>query len=115
MHDTNDEFGGWSLRPSNTYWSNGEFDPWRTLSPASAESFAPHPQLFAEAPTCGEESDEGELFGYVIPGAQHCYDFRTYFEPGAVSRQYFSTALSKWLKCFKPKYGVPDRSNALEY
>lgn len=84
------------------YWSGGEFDPWRTLSPQSSEPGAPHPQLTTEAPECNVETDVSQIFGYVLPGAQHCYDFRTTFAGGAVSREYFTTALSKWLKCFKP-------------
>jgi len=105
---TNRVFGGWSIRPSNTYWSNGEFDPWRTLSPASAEPFAPQDvELFqSPPPKCGEEQNRRELFGYVIPNAQHCYDFRTTgvtVPEGAVSRKFFTDALSRWLKCFRPR------------
>ncbi|KAF1846223.1 peptidase S28 [Cucurbitaria berberidis CBS 394.84] len=107
---TNAVFGGWNIRPSNTYWSNGEFDPWRTLSPASAEPFAPKGvKRFTDAPKCGEKQSHWELFGYVLPDAQHCYDFRTTFAGGAISRQYFTTALTKWLKCFKPRGGKPGR------
>ncbi|ORY08662.1 serine carboxypeptidase S28-domain-containing protein [Clohesyomyces aquaticus] len=101
---TNDVFGGWDIRPSQVYWSGGEFDPWRTLSPLSAESFAPHPKTFQNPPKCGEEQGEDEIFGYVIPGAQHCYDFRTTFAGGAVSRGYFTAALDRWLKCFRPRH-----------
>jgi hypothetical protein len=105
---TNRVFGGWSIRPSNTYWSNGEFDPWRTLSPASAESSAPRVQTFKDAPRCGDGQSRGELFGYVIENAQHCYDFRTtgtVVPGGAVSRKIFTDALTKWLKCWRPKSG----------
>ncbi|KAF2186759.1 hypothetical protein K469DRAFT_738516 [Zopfia rhizophila CBS 207.26] len=102
---TNEVFGGWDLRPSNVYWSGGEFDPWRTLSPLSAEPWTPHPRAFTDPPRCGEEQDEDEIFGYVMKGAQHCYDFRTTFAGGEVSRKYFTDALDKWLKCFKPKRG----------
>jgi hypothetical protein len=77
------------------------------LSPQSGERGigAPFPKSFTNPPRCGEEQDEDEIFGYVIKGAQHCYDFRTTFAGGAISRQYFTTALDKWLKCFKPKKG----------
>tara|TARA_R110002003_G_scaffold140_23_gene12900 strand:- start:5319 stop:5834 length:516 start_codon:yes stop_codon:yes gene_type:complete len=106
---TNRVFGGWDIRPSNTYWSNGEFDPWRTLSPASAEPFAPRGvRLFTDPPRCGEAQSRRELFGYVLENAQHCYDFRTTgvtVPAGAVSRKFFTDALSRWLKCFKPKGG----------
>jgi hypothetical protein len=109
---TNRKFGGWSIRPSNTYWSNGEFDPWRTLSPASAEPFAPKIQVTQNQPKCGAKTDENTLFGYVIENAQHCYDFRTtgsIVPGGAVSRNYFNSALTSWLGCFKPKSGKPGK------
>ncbi|KAF2808422.1 peptidase S28 [Mytilinidion resinicola] len=100
---TNAHFGGWSIRPSNVYWSGGEFDPWRTLSPLSAESFAPHPATFQTPPKCGESTTAETIFGYVMKGAEHCFDFRTTFAPGSVSRAYFTAALSGWLKCYSPK------------
>lgn len=109
---TNRRFGGWSIRPSNTYWSNGEFDPWRTLSPASAEPFAPSVQLFTDpVPSCGQKQRPNELFGYVLANAEHCFDFRTTgvtVPGGATSRAIFKAALTKWLGCFeraKPGYG----------
>lgn len=102
---TNAIFGGWDIRPSQLYWSGGEFDPWRTLSPLSGEPWAPHPRAFTSPPACGQEQDERDIFGYVLANAQHCYDFRTTVELGAVSRGYFYTALDRWLKCFKPKKG----------
>lgn len=104
-NETNESLGGWAIRPSNTYWSGGEFDPWRTLSPLSAEDWAPHPTLTQEIPACNVSTAENEIFGYVIGGAQHCYDFRTTFAPGAISRKYFTDALTEWLKCFKPSGG----------
>jgi hypothetical protein len=104
---TNRVFGGWSIRPSNTYWSNGEFDPWRTLSPASGEPFAPKGvRLFQDPPKCGQAQSRNELFGYVLKDAQHCYDFRTTgvtVSDGAVSRGYFMRALDQWLGCWRPK------------
>jgi len=100
---TNAVFGGWDIRPSQLYWSGGEFDPWRTLSPLSSEPWAPHPKAFTQAPQCGEGQDEDDIFGYVLKNAQHCYDFRTTVALGETSRGYFYTALDKWLKCFKPK------------
>ncbi|KAL6702751.1 hypothetical protein ACN47E_000985 [Coniothyrium glycines] len=111
---TNAALGGWTIRPSNTYWSNGEFDPWRTLSPASAEPFAPKVIVQSDRiPKCGTTTRKGELFGYVLANSQHCYDFRTTGLPppnvGATSRGIFKAALREWLACFKPKgaYGRP--------
>lgn len=98
---TNKVFGGWELRPSNVYWSGGEFDPWRTLSPLSDQPDAPKPEMVQVAPKCGEQTAPGQIFGYVMEDACHCFDFRTYFEGGAVSRKYFVDALKSWLPCFK--------------
>ncbi|KAH9862748.1 hypothetical protein J1614_010841 [Plenodomus biglobosus] len=102
---TNRVFGGWSIRPSNTYWSNGEFDPWRTLSPASAEPFAPKVNVFSDpVPECGRKQSRGEVFGYVLEDAEHCFDFRTTgvtVPGGAISRGIFKAALRKWLGCFQ--------------
>ncbi|OJD40302.1 serine family s28 [Diplodia corticola] len=97
---TNAALGGWAIRPSNVYWSGGEFDPWRTLSPLSAEPWAPAVRLTQTPPACGEKPAEDEIFGYVMPDAQHCYDFRTTFAGGAASREIFTGALAGWLKCF---------------
>jgi hypothetical protein len=105
---TNAVFGGWNIRPSNTYWSGGEFDPWRTLSPLSAEPFAPRVRAFQDPPRCGQGQGRGEIFGFVMSNAEHCFDFRTTgvtVPEGSVSRGYFKAALSEWLKCFRPKGG----------
>ncbi|KAF2119735.1 serine carboxypeptidase S28-domain-containing protein [Lophiotrema nucula] len=107
---TNRIFGGWDIRPSQVYWSGGEFDPWRTLSPLSSESYlgAPMPKAFTTPPKCGEEQDDDDIFGFVLKDAEHCFDFRTtgVLSPdGGTSRGYFTAALDKWLKCFKPKKG----------
>ncbi|KAF2273112.1 peptidase S28 [Westerdykella ornata] len=104
---TNRIFGGWSLRPSNVYWSGGQFDPWRTLSPLSGEGNAPPVRPFSSRPPrCGEGQDQSSIFGYVIERAQHCYDFRTTkgTPKGAeVSRANFERALDGWLGCWKPR------------
>lgn len=106
---TNAHFGGWSIRPSNVYWSGGEYDPWRTLSPLSNETWAPHPLIEQNIPQCGVSTSESEIFGYVMPNAEHAFDFRTTFPPGETSRGYFYAALKEWLKCWKPsgKTGRP--------
>lgn len=102
---TNAETGGWTIRPSNVYWSGGQFDPWRTLSPL-AEGTRLAPQgvaLTTEIPECNVETGENTIFGYIMQKAEHCFDFRTTFVPGAISRGYFHTALTEWLGCFKAK------------
>ncbi|KAB8073646.1 serine carboxypeptidase S28-domain-containing protein [Aspergillus leporis] len=112
--ETNDETGGWTIRPSNVFWSAGEFDPWRTLTPLSNETFAPQDvQISQNIPKCGVETPEEVLFGYVIPNAEHCFDFRLSFKPADKSRQLFSNALKKWLPCWRaehaPKNGQVQR------
>jgi hypothetical protein len=101
----NRETGGWTIRPSNTYWSGGEFDPWRTLSPLSTESFAPQGVNFTTAtiPKCGVQTAGNELFGYIMKDAEHCFDFNMHFAGGAVSRGNFVNALREWLPCFGKK------------
>ncbi|KAL1613368.1 hypothetical protein SLS54_010699 [Diplodia seriata] len=97
--------GGWQMRPSNTFWTGGEFDPWRTLSPLSDDlEDAPMPYLTQTAPACGVSTSADELFGFLLPDSQHCYDFDT--TPTAVRAQkYFTKALKGWLECFEPSGG----------
>lgn len=99
---TNKETGGWTIRPSNTYWSGGQFDPWRTLSPLATEDIAPQGVTFTtEIPKCGVETGESVLFGYIMENAEHCFDLISGFGPGQISRSYFHDALKSWLPCFK--------------
>jgi hypothetical protein len=100
--ETNRFFGGWTIRPSNTYWSGGQFDPWRTLSPLSDEPFAPKVTEETNIPKCGQSTPEDEIFAFIMPEAEHAFDFRTTFPEGAVSRQHFIDALPQWLSCWKP-------------
>jgi hypothetical protein len=101
---TNNQTGGWSIRPSNVYWSGGEFDPWRTLSPLATESIAPQNVHFTtDIPKCNVETTEDTVFGYIMPNAEHCFDFLTDFAPGKISRGHFYKALKEWLPCFKGK------------
>jgi hypothetical protein len=100
---TNQETGGWTIRPSNVYWSGGQFDPWRTLSPLATEDIAPKGVTFTtEIPRCGVETGEHTLFGYIMDNAEHCFDLMSRFAPGRISRGYFYEALESWLPCFKP-------------
>ncbi|KAE8351174.1 serine carboxypeptidase S28-domain-containing protein [Aspergillus coremiiformis] len=110
-NDTNAETGGWTIRPSNVFWSAGEFDPWRTLTPLSNETFAPKGvQITTDIPQCGVETPENVLFGYVIPDAEHCFDFDLDYKPADKSRKLFSDALKKWLPCWKGTH-EPKRSH----
>ncbi|PKY04489.1 serine peptidase, family S28 [Aspergillus campestris IBT 28561] len=95
----NSEFGGWTVRPSNTMFSVGEFDPWRTLSVLSAEEFAPQDVVWSsDVPRCGEVRDT--VFGYVVPNSEHCFDFQLISDEGKASMEVFKSALKQWLPCF---------------
>jgi hypothetical protein len=101
---TNAQTGGWKIRPSNTYWSGGEFDPWRPLSPLSTEDFAPGFVTFrSDIPQCNRRITERELFGYIMKNAMHCFDFDTSFDEGETSRNLFKSALNEWLPCWQGK------------
>ncbi|KAI5782653.1 serine peptidase, family S28 [Geopyxis carbonaria] len=95
--------GGWHMRPSNTFFTEGEFDPWRTLSPLSDERFSPRFEVSAEVPICGVPTGEREVFGKLLKEAEHCYDFRA-SPQGDETTAMFATALRGWLKCFGRGY-----------
>ncbi|EED14230.1 serine peptidase, family S28, putative [Talaromyces stipitatus ATCC 10500] len=101
---TNAKTGGWLIRPSNTYWSGGEFDPWQTLSPLSTENFAPDFVTFrSNIPQCNRKTAEREIFGYVMQNAMHCFDLNMRFQGGEASRDLFKSALKEWLPCWQGK------------
>lgn len=102
---TNKDFGGWDIRPSNTFWTGSQFDPWRTLSPLSDMPFSNKIQPNNAITACaapGEEKKTDYLFSYLVPNGQHCYDMRMNVPQGAPARTLFMDALSKWLSCWKP-------------
>ncbi|KAJ5961154.1 uncharacterized protein N7479_008304 [Penicillium vulpinum] len=101
---TNAETGGWTIRPSNVYWGGGQFDPWRTLSTlAVGTRLAPQGVTHTtNIPKCNVENEK-TLFGYIMPNAEHCFEWRMSFAPAAIARGYFSAALKEWLGCFEAK------------
>jgi len=95
---------GWNMRPSNVFWTGGEFDPWRTLSTQSSEDFSNMFQTTTEIPTCNvKKSTREPLFGYLLGNSQHCYDFHNseMTPEAAVPQRLFARALKEWLKCFR--------------
>ncbi|RMJ24301.1 serine peptidase, family S28 [Aspergillus sp. HF37] len=100
----NEATRGWTIRPSNVYWTGGEFDPWRPMSTLSTEESAPAVLYSADIPACGAVRED-RLFGYLMENAEHCYDFRTSYEPGAAARRTFIRALRTWLPCFEGQGG----------
>jgi len=104
VNRVNRETGGWTMRPSNIYWSGGQFDPWRTLSVLATESFAPRGVNFTtEIPKCNVATGQDSVFGYIMQNAEHCFDMRRGFAAGEISRGYFRQALKEWLPCFQAK------------
>jgi hypothetical protein len=94
--------GGWNMRPSNVFWTGGEFDPWRTLSPLSAERWAPDVRVREDVPACGTSTSRRELFGHLLLNSEHCYDLRA-VEQAKRPNELFGEALGEWLKCFVPR------------
>ena len=104
---TNLKFGGWNMRPSNVFWTGGEFDPWRTLSPLSNEDFSSKFQTTTQIPRCNVKKGTREpLFGYLLSNSEHNNDFNTLklTPEAAVPQRLFARALKEWLKCFSPRY-----------
>ncbi|KAJ5152739.1 uncharacterized protein N7482_009217 [Penicillium canariense] len=113
VHATNSQTGGWTIRPSNVYWSGGQFDPWRTLSPLATEDGAPQGVTFTtDVPECGVETEENTLFGYILENAEHCFDFVSGSSAGEISRGYFHKALKAWLPCFKAQTTINYRDRS---
>jgi hypothetical protein len=102
--ETNARFGGWTIRPSNNYWSVGQWNPWRVLSVFSQEEdFSPSYTVTQDILNCGESTAEDTVFGYVGVGGLHNFDLVDWDaedRPGQISRQYFYSALNKRLPYF---------------
>ncbi|KAL7275430.1 hypothetical protein RUND412_001618 [Rhizina undulata] len=98
--------GGWAMRPSNVFFTEGQFDPWRTLSPLSNEAFAPNYTVTQNIPDCGVSTSADEIFGWLLPDAQHCYDFDpvSTYPPAGTPVELFKMALKSWLPCFGKRY-----------
>jgi hypothetical protein len=98
------------MTPSRTYWSVGQYDPWRVLSPLAEELQGERKLRDREYEKCKDQTRSKidkkhpvpELLGYVIPDAQHCYDMVSWFEGAQKSLDNFDRALTAWLRCFKP-------------
>lgn len=98
----NARHGGWHMRPANTYWTVGEWDPWRAFSVFSTEAFAPdHAHLSSEVPECGVETGPDEVFGFVLQNQQHGDDIGPVDnEQTRIAHDQFTRALRRWLPCF---------------
>lgn len=114
-------YGGWNMKPSNTLFTSGQFDPWRALSPASIEEGSPMRKSVQNIPDCNEPPQGDDIFGLVYSGMVHVSDMRALLNESDYYHQNFSTigfsspvsvepfyagtalfkrALEKWLPCF---------------
>ncbi|KAF7317945.1 Peptidase S28 [Mycena kentingensis (nom. inval.)] len=119
VHNVN-KYGGWDMTLSNVLFTNGEFDPWRTLGLASIESNSPQRKPSASVPTCNVAPDPDTFFGMVYANMVHVSDMRTLLvqdenhsgfktvgfyspisqEPFYTGLGLFQLALDEWLPCF---------------
>ncbi|KAF8887405.1 peptidase S28, partial [Infundibulicybe gibba] len=116
------KYGGWNMSPSNVMFTNGEFDPWRTMGLASIESNGPHRTPSSNIPHCNTPTSSNSFFGLTYPGLVHVSDMRVLLTPDAnhsnfqtvgfyspipqgheafyAGLQLFQRALDEWLPCF---------------
>jgi len=102
------KYGGWNMTPSNVFFSNGEYDPWRTLSVNSQESNSPQRNGSETVPTCNTSPQSPSFFGTTYPQQVHAADmFMVSSDPQGKIDAYakgvalFSSALDHWLPCYK--------------
>ncbi|KAF9554434.1 peptidase S28 [Agrocybe pediades] len=119
------KYGGWDMNPSNVMFSNGEFDPWRTMGLASIEENSPKRTPSVIVPQCNKapsspSSSSKPFFGIthssmvhvsdmrvlLVPDSNHT-DFKTvgFYSPISQEPFYaglglFQMALDEWLPCF---------------
>jgi len=101
------KYGGWKMSPSNVFLTNGELDPWRTLSVGSLESNSPQRNASSTVPACNTSPGYPSYFGLTYPGQVHGSDvFTSPLYPDALKQPFidglglFGQALDTWLPCF---------------
>ena len=105
------KYGGWNMTPSNTMFTDGEYDPWRTLSVLADKKINPSAivrESTTEIPACNVPPEGSKVFGQVYPGEVHVPDLSEYIEevgsaavtPADIGFELFSEALEEWLECF---------------
>lgn len=77
------KYGGWNMNPPNVFWTNGEYDPWRTMGLASTESNSPQRQSTVAIPPCNLVPQDGDsrFFGLLHAGMVHVSDMRVLITP----------------------------------
>ncbi|KAJ7636082.1 peptidase S28 [Mycena polygramma] len=114
------KYGGWNMTPSNILFTNGAFDPWRTVGLASIESNSPQRKPTVSVPPCNLPAPGNSFFGLthsqmvhvsdlrvlLVPDSNHS-DFKTvgFYSPVSQEPFYsglglFQLALDEWLPCF---------------
>lgn len=116
------KYGGWNMQPSNIMWTNGEFDPWRTMGVASIEPSSPHRNTTQTVPPCNTPPQGSDVFGMIYDNMVHVSDMRVLLTPDANHSNFqtvgfyspisptpfyaglslFQLALDEWLPCFHP-------------
>ncbi len=81
----NQATGGRHVRPSNTFWTVGEFDPWRSRTPLT-----------------GTGTGASSAVEYILPHAEHCYDLRVSSPSAHTARKRFVDNLRTWLSEWRP-------------
>lgn len=102
------KYGGWNINPSNTMFTDGEYDPWRAGTAYSLEFQlgAPGNVATTEIPACGQPPKNGTRYGTIYPGRVHVPDLseeRWLPDIGAsdsplrIGLDLFTKALDVWL------------------
>jgi len=105
------KYGGWNINPSNTMFTDGEYDPWRAATVYSLESQlgAPGNVPTTEIPACGQPPKNGTRYGTIYPGRVHVPDLAEEwylpdidadYSPLRIGLDLFTKALDVWLPCF---------------
>ncbi|KAI9062583.1 hypothetical protein FKP32DRAFT_1573969 [Trametes sanguinea] len=115
------KYGGWNMTPSNVLFTNGEFDPWRTMGLASIEYNSPMRSPSVAVPRCNVAPEFPSFFGLTHANMVHVSDLRVLLTPDANHTDFktvgfyspfsqepfysglglFEMALDEWLPCFR--------------
>jgi hypothetical protein len=104
----NKKYGGWTQNPTRVMYTNGELDPWKTLSVASVEDGAPMRLPTTTVPPADGAPNSKSYYGVIYPGQVHAVDFfSSTGQPDARNKAFqtglsmFTAALDQWMGSFK--------------
>jgi hypothetical protein len=100
---TNQQFGGNDMRPSNVFWTTGQYDTYRACSPLSrieVENDVASVVISHAVPACNVSTGHDSLFGLMLPEKGHCEVIARNTTEAMQGRRMFADALHEWLKCF---------------